>query len=111
MYLLEDMAIVGHAGWREAPRSWGAQGASSAPLPRMIERPDPEFPALARAIEHRPTRLWVRGSVIPEDALAVAIVGSRRATPQGLAVAERLAGDLAARGGTLVRGVARGVAH
>jgi DNA processing protein len=109
MYLLEDMKIVGHAGWREAPRSWGAQGASSAPLPRTIERPDPEFPALARGIEHLPTRLWVRGSVIPEDALAVAIVGSRRATPQGLAVAERLAGDLAARGVTIVSGLARGI--
>ena len=109
MYLLEDMSIVGYAGWRETPRRWGAKGASSAPLPRTIERPDPEFPALARGIEHLPTRLWVRGSVIPEDALAVAIVGSRRATPQGLAVAERLAGDLAARGVTVVSGLARGI--
>jgi len=109
MYLLEDMSIVGHTGWRETPRRWGTRSASSAPAPRSIERPDPEFPALTRGIEHLPTRLWVRGSVLPEDALAVAIVGSRRATPQGLAVAERLAGDLAARGVTIVSGLARGI--
>jgi DNA processing protein len=109
MYLLEDMAIVGHAGWREAPRRWSGPGPSSAPLARSIERQDPEFPALARGIEHLPRRLWIRGSVISEDALAVAIVGSRRATPQGLAVAERLAGDLAARGVTIVSGLARGI--
>jgi DNA processing protein len=109
MYLLEDMEIVRHAGWRETPRRWGAKGASSVPPPRSIERSNPEFPALARGIEHLPTRLWVRGSVTPEDALAVAIVGSRRATPHGLAIAERLARDLAARGVTIVSGLARGI--
>jgi DNA processing protein len=46
---------------------------------------------------------------VPEDALAVAIVGSRRATAYGLRTAERLAGDLAARGVTVVSGLARGV--
>jgi DNA processing protein len=101
MYLLEDMAIVSHAGWRETPRRWGAA--------RSVERSDPEFPAQARGIERLPTRLWIRGSVTPEDALAVAIVGSRRATLHGLAIAERLAGDLAARGVTIVSGLARGI--
>jgi len=109
MYLLEDMTIVRHTGWRETPRRWGAQGASTGPASRSIEHTDPEFPALARGVEHLPTRLWIRGSVLPEDALAVAIVGSRRATPQGLAVAERLAGDLAVRGVTIVSGLARGI--
>lgn len=109
MYLIEDMEIVRHAGWRETPRRWGAKGASSVPPSRSIERLDPEFPAQARTVEHLPTRLWIRGSVTPDDALAVAIVGSRRATPYGLAIAERLAGDLAARGVTIVSGLARGI--
>lgn len=109
MYLLNDMAIVGHAGWREVPRGWDAKPVSSVPTPRLIESTDPEFPAQARGIAYLPERLWVRGSVVPADALAVAIVGSRRATHQGLAVAERLAGDLAARGVTIVSGLARGI--
>lgn len=109
MYLLEDMAIVGHTGWREAPRRWDARRASSALLLRSIESTDPDFPAQARGIGHLPSRLWVRGAVRPEDALAIAIVGSRRATPRGLATAERLAGDLAARGMTIVSGLARGI--
>jgi DNA processing protein len=40
---------------------------------------------------------------------AVALVGSRAASPHGLAVAERLAADLAARGIVVVSGLARGV--
>jgi DNA processing protein len=53
--------------------------------------------------------LWVRGAVTEDDELAVAVVGARRATPYGIEVAERLAGDLAARGVTIVSGFARGV--
>jgi DNA processing protein len=51
----------------------------------------------------------VRGTLRADDGLAIAIVGARRATPYGLATAERLAGDLAARGVTVVSGLARGI--
>jgi DNA processing protein len=56
-----------------------------------------------------PATLHVRGALVDADALAVAIVGSRRATPYGLEVAETLAADLAARGVTIVSGLARGI--
>jgi DNA processing protein len=56
-----------------------------------------------------PPVLRVRGTLVADDALAVAIVGARRATPYGLEVAERLAADLAARGVTIVSGLARGI--
>src|SRR5438445_1019907 len=76
----------------------------------MIElRPgDPRYPALLAAIPSAPA-LFVRGGLPTDDALAVAIVGSRRATPYGIAAAERLASDLAARGVTIVSGLARGI--
>jgi DNA processing protein len=51
----------------------------------------------------------VRGTLRADDALAVAIVGSRRATPYGTEMAARLAEDLAARGVTIVSGLARGI--
>lgn len=69
---------------------------------------DARYPALLAAIPVPPD-LWVRGTLVPDDALAIAIVGTRRASPYGIAVAERLAFDLAARGITVVSGLARGI--
>src|SRR3989442_4703934 len=76
----------------------------------MIElRPgDPRYPALLGSIPARPA-LFVRGALSDDDALALAIVGSRRPTPYGLAVAEQLAFELATRGVTIVSGLARGI--
>jgi DNA processing protein len=76
----------------------------------MIElRPgDVGYPALLGAIPSAPT-LFVRGEVRDEDTLSIAIVGSRRATPYGIAATEQLAADLAARGVTIVSGLARGI--
>jgi len=51
----------------------------------------------------------VRGALVREDALAVAVVGSRRATEYGEGVAEELGAQLAARGITVVSGLARGI--
>jgi len=73
-----------------------------------LQPEDPGYPVLLGAMPS-PPRLFVRGSLSDDDALAVAIVGSRRPTPYGLAVAERLASDLAARGVTIVSGLARGI--
>jgi DNA processing protein len=75
----------------------------------IVLRPgDERYPALLGAIPS-PPRLQIRGSLEPSDALAVAIVGSRRATPYGVEVAEALAAELAARGVTIVSGLARGI--
>ena len=67
------------------------------------------YPAALAAIIDPPPVLWLRGSVAALDRPAVAIVGSRAASPYGLAVGERLAADLAARGVVIVSGLARGV--
>jgi len=69
---------------------------------------DSRYPALLGAISS-PPRLFVRGSLEHEDTLAIAIVGSRHATPYGVGVAEQLAFELAARGVTIVSGLARGI--
>ena len=77
--------------------------------PSQISLGDTAYPANLREIQAPPGRLYVRGAVTEDDALAVAIVGSRVATSYGVAVAERLAADLAARGVTVVSGLARGI--
>jgi DNA processing protein len=69
---------------------------------------DARYPTLLAALASPPT-LYVRGSVESTDALAIAIVGSRRPTPYGVEIAESLAAELAARGVTIVSGFARGI--
>jgi DNA processing protein len=70
---------------------------------------DRSYPAALAAIADPPFVLWTRGVVGALDRPAVAMVGSRAASPYGLAVAERLAADLAERGIVVVSGLARGV--
>ena len=74
----------------------------------LIDPGDARYPALLAAITSPPA-LYVRGTLTEEDALAIAIVGSRHASAYGLEVAERLAFDLATRGVTIVSGLARGI--
>src|SRR5947208_15127161 len=69
---------------------------------------DSRYPALVAAIPS-PPELDVRGAFEAGDALAIAIVGARQATTYGLEVAESLAAELAARGVTIVSGLARGI--
>lgn len=78
------------------------------PTITTIAPDDPSYPALLAAIPSPPV-LYVRGALAERDVLAIAIVGARQATPYGLAVAAELAGELAARGVTIVSGFARGI--
>jgi DNA processing protein len=76
----------------------------------MELRPDePGYPRLLAMSASPPSPLFVAGEILPEDALAVAVVGSRQPTPYGLAVAERFGRELAGRGVTVVSGLARGI--
>ncbi|MGH9750643.1 MAG: DNA-processing protein DprA, partial [Candidatus Polarisedimenticolia bacterium] len=70
---------------------------------------DDGYPALLRVSADPPPFLYVLGALEPRDVLAVAVVGSRRATPHGLEVAAGIAGGLAAAGFTVVSGLARGI--
>ena len=67
------------------------------------------YPEILKNIHDPPDVLYVNGSFTEDDKNAVGIVGSRRATPYGLQMAEKLAYDLAIRGVTIVSGMARGI--
>lgn len=70
---------------------------------------DQSYPARLRAIPDPPPLLYVSGALSDRDDVAVAIVGGRRATPSGKVFTEEIARDLAARGVTIVSGLARGI--
>ena len=67
------------------------------------------YPPLLSRIDDPPGLLFVRGTLLPQDALSVAIVGARHATAYGLKVAEQLGASLARAGYTVVSGLARGI--
>lgn len=76
---------------------------------RILTWNDPEYPAHLSEIDQPPPVLYLRGEMTPEDAWAVAIVGTRSITPYGRQVTEELATALAQNGVTIVSGLARGV--
>lgn len=75
---------------------------------RLVTIEDDEYPANLRQIHDPPPVLFVRGRLLPQDERAIAVVGTRRVTAYGRAVTETLARDLAARGVTVVSGLAVG---
>jgi len=83
--------------------------AREGPLPGELLPGREGYPRLLEMIHQPPAPLFVRGALLPRDALAVAVVGSRSPTPYGLAVAERLGRELVERGVTVVSGLARGI--
>ena len=70
---------------------------------------DDSYPRQLREVFDRPPVLYVRGSLIPGDEWAVAVVGTRRVTVYGRQVAEEMARGLAVNRVTVVSGLARGV--
>jgi DNA processing protein len=72
---------------------------------------DTAYPGNLRAVHDRPPLVFVAGALRPEDARAVAVIGSRRATGEGLAAASAIAEHLVAGGYTVVSGLARGIDH
>ncbi|MCC6870576.1 MAG: DNA-protecting protein DprA [Burkholderiales bacterium] len=70
---------------------------------------DPRYPPALLELGHAPAVLYVIGRTELLRRPALAIVGSRRATPQGLDNARGFAGALAAAGVTIVSGLAAGI--
>lgn len=74
---------------------------------------DDEYPSYLREIFDPPLVLYCAGAEADKlkilEEPAVAVVGARQPSPYGMAVAERLAADLASRGLVVASGMARGI--
>ncbi|HWI04813.1 MAG TPA: DNA-processing protein DprA [Acidimicrobiales bacterium] len=93
-----DGARVEH--WRRALEGLDAQ---------VLTVLDDGYPANLRMIHDHPPFLFVRGTLTPADERAVAVVGTRRPSEDGVRAAEAIAGALAGRGITVVSGMAEGI--
>ncbi len=85
--------------------------ASCKPDPReiTIKPGHPQWPRLWEQINDPPDEIRVRGSLAVLNEPSIAIVGTRRASARGLAVARGLAAELASRGWVIVSGLALGI--
>lgn len=84
--------------------SWCAEAGVA-----LLTTDNAAYPRPLRDLCDAPPVLFCRGSLDRSDELAVAIVGTRHATPYGLRQAERIAYGLARAGITVISGLARGI--
>ena len=108
--VLERLQVPDVAG-RAADLRRRAEAALDAARRRrlgLVLRGDPGYPERLESIPDPPPALWTRGA-IGRCRHAVAVVGSRFATPHGLELGFRLGQGLAAAGFEVVSGMARGV--
>jgi len=81
---------------------WAGQGC------RLVTILDSDYPARLRGIHQAPPVLFARGTLIRDDS-AVSVVGSRKASDRGLAIAAGVAHELVSRGLTVLAGLALGI--
>ena len=76
---------------------------------KVVSVVDRDYPANLRQISDAPPVLYFRGTLLPADDLAIAVVGARFATSYGRQVTEQLVGSLVMSGLVIVSGLARGI--
>lgn len=76
---------------------------------KLLNWHHPAYPPRLKEIHDPPPVLYYKGTLLPSDERAVAVVGTRSPTSYGREAAASLAGDLARNGITIVSGLARGI--
>lgn len=79
---------------------------------RLALQTDAEYPAALRNIPHPPFGIYLRGiaaMTIANTTRTIAVVGTRRASPEGKRTARRFGRELAAAGWVIVSGLAFGI--
>ncbi len=75
----------------------------------LIPFTDPRYPKRLGLLPDAPVVLYAKGTLLPNDARSLAVVGTRAATIYGTEMTRQLSSDLARQGYTIVSGLARGI--
>jgi DNA processing protein len=102
--LADELSQALHRSDVTAELDWMARERVS-----ILVRGTLDYPRSLENIPGAPQLLYIRGSLAPADANAVALVGSRQCSAYGRRVTERFATDLVRAGFTVVSGLARGI--
>lgn len=70
---------------------------------------DPEYPENLHAVHNRPPLLFVHGALLPSDERSIAVVGTRKASDDGIARASKMARRMVEEGYVVVSGLAAGI--
>lgn len=97
-----DPAAATHAAQRDL-ETWRSEGITVTTVC------DDTYPLNLRAVHDRPALVFMQGPATPPDVNAIAVIGSRRPTPAGVARAARVATELVAQGFTVASGLAAGI--
>ncbi|MFM0168793.1 DNA-processing protein DprA [Paraburkholderia sediminicola] len=92
-----DAQLDAVIAWREQPGN------------QVVTLDDPAYPPALLTMPDPPPLLYIKGRLSLLHTRAVALVGSRSATPQGVEDAERFARELSVAGVTVVSGLALGI--
>lgn len=68
-----------------------------------------EYPENLKNIPDPPPILFIKGNILPEDKLAISVVGSRKSSSYGKITAGTISKELAEQGITIVSGMAHGI--
>ena len=112
---LFDLELAGHATRATADVSAALDEAASELAAwrsdgiEVVTVLDSSYPENLRGVHDRPPLLFVSGELVPSDARAIAVVGSRAPRGGSVATARRIASDLAGAGYTVFSGLAAGI--
>lgn len=87
----------------ETLAGWEAEGLG------FVTLLDDDYPAQLLTVHQRPPFLFYRGTLTPDDANGVAVVGTRHPSTAGVDTASEIAAGLADRGISVISGLAAGI--
>jgi DNA processing protein len=99
-------AIKGFSRWDDVERELERCRKAGVSLSALT---DAEYPLNLKEIYNPPSLIYRKGSLLPQDKYAIAVVGTRNPDGYGRLVAEKLGEELALMGVTVVSGMARGI--
>ena len=76
---------------------------------RSVTNLSSEYPSRLLELSDPPAKLFIAGEILPEDFLALGVVGSRKMSSYGRDVCEELVSQVARMGVTIVSGLMYGV--
>ena len=102
-----QIALLAEKSTEQADRILGA--CSRLGL-RLLTMQDADYPTRLRNIFEPPVLLYVKGNLpVIDEEVAIAMVGTRKATPYGVEAAEKIAYGLCRQGALVVSGAAAGI--